>query len=93
MDTKYIYFLESASELFPHVSAFIEENCMMTSWQHELLKRESLEGAGCTDAGLPDIIKRQYSRFLLMSLPIKPSIEFDNEYVTFLTMEKINKEE
>ena len=24
-----------------------------------------------------------------MSLPIKPSIEFDNEYVTFLTMEKI----
>ena len=57
VDTKYIYFLESASQLFLHVSAFIEENCMMTSWQHELLKRESLEGAGCTDAGLPDIKK------------------------------------
>ena len=43
MDTKHIYFLESASELFPHVSAFIEKNCMMTSWQHKL-KRGSFEG-------------------------------------------------
>lgn len=73
MDAKYTYFLESASELFPRVSAFMEENCMMTSWQHKL-KRGSFEGL--TDAGLPDIKKTILGVSTNVFL-LKPSVKFD----------------
>lgn len=53
--------------------SFMEENCMMTSWQHKL-KRGSFEGL--TDTGLPDIKKTILGVSTNVFL-LKPSVKFD----------------